>query len=68
MARKKRKETIATVNPDDVKIRKDLAPPTRYHELKKAYRRKPKYGDEEIEEELVNYYFNGGIEYGTTNS
>lgn len=51
-----------TIDPSEVKIRKSIAPPTKYHEHKKAYTRKPKYGDSEIDEELENYY-NGG-QYG----
>ena len=44
------------INRGDVKVRKKHAPPDYPHETKKAYKRKPKYQDEEIEEGLDLYY------------
>lgn len=43
VAEKKKDTNIITINPDDIKVRKPFAPPTRWHQRKDIYRRKPKY-------------------------
>lgn len=45
------------IDRDDIKIRKQFAPPVKVHNPKKAYQRKPKFQDEELEEGL-DWYLN----------